>query len=144
MFCCDCHPLLPPKVFLGFFQEDKTSAPDVFRSCSFIRGLSVSLKIWQGSDWFCMRLYFFINASFIIDTKGLYCVTKGNNFFSSLLVCFRSAAFLLWVLLLISRNVSFKLVWPASVHQPLFEIWNTSSEKFLCRILKASCLSNPF
>ena len=26
----------PPKVFLSFFLEDKTSAPDVFSSCSFI------------------------------------------------------------------------------------------------------------
>ena len=25
-----------PKVFLSFFPEDKTSAPDVFSSCSFI------------------------------------------------------------------------------------------------------------
>ena len=29
-----CHP--PRKVFLSFFLEDKTSAPDVFSSCSFI------------------------------------------------------------------------------------------------------------
>ena len=27
----------PPKVFLIFFQDDKTSAPEIFRSCSFIR-----------------------------------------------------------------------------------------------------------
>ena len=26
----------PPKVFLSFFLEDKTSAPDVFSSCLFI------------------------------------------------------------------------------------------------------------
>ena len=26
----------PHKVFLSFFLEDKTSAPDVFSSCSFI------------------------------------------------------------------------------------------------------------
>ena len=26
----------PPKVFLSFFLEDKTSAPEVFSSCSFI------------------------------------------------------------------------------------------------------------
>ena len=26
----------PPKVFLSFFLEDKTSVPDVFSSCSFI------------------------------------------------------------------------------------------------------------
>ena len=28
----------PRKVFLSFFLEDKTSAPDVFSSCSFIPG----------------------------------------------------------------------------------------------------------
>ena len=106
--------------------------------CVYIRGLSGSLKIWQGSSWFCMRLHFFIKASFVIDTKGLYCVTKGNISFSSLSFCFRSAAFLPWVLFF------FQIVWPASVHQPLFEIWNTSSEEFVRRILKASCLSNPF
>ena len=61
----------------------------------YVRGLSGSLKLWQGSGWFCMRLHFFIKASFIIDTKGLYCVTKGNISFSSLLFCLRSAAFLL-------------------------------------------------
>ena len=26
----------PNKVFLSFFQEDKTSAPDAFSGCSFI------------------------------------------------------------------------------------------------------------
>ena len=70
--------------------------------CVYVRGLSGSLKLWQGSGWFCMRLHFFIKASFIIDTKGLYCVTKGNISFSSLLFCFRSAAFHLWVLRLIA------------------------------------------
>ena len=63
--------------------------------CVYVRGLSGSLKLWQGSGWFCMRLHFFIKASFIIDTKGLYCVTKGNISFSYLSFCFRSAAFLL-------------------------------------------------
>ena len=31
-----CHPPPPHKVFLSFFLEDKTSAPDVFSSFSFI------------------------------------------------------------------------------------------------------------
>ena len=74
--------------------------------CVYVRGLSGSLKLWQGSGWFCMRFHFFIKASFIIDTKGWYCVTKGNISFSSLLFCFRSAAFLLWVLLLIAICLS--------------------------------------
>ena len=56
--------------------------------------LGGSLKFCQGSGWFCMRFHFFIKASFIIDTKGLYCVTKGNISFSSLLFCFRRAGFL--------------------------------------------------
>ena len=81
---------------------------------------------WQGSGWFCMRLHFFIKASFIIDTKGLYCVTKGNISFSSLLFCFRSAAFLLCVLLLTAIFLSKLCGQPLSMHQPLFEIWNTS------------------
>ena len=71
-----------------------------------VRPSGSSLKLWQGSGWFCMRLHFFIKASFIIDTKGLYCVTKGNISFSSLLFCFRSAAFLLWVLRLIAICLS--------------------------------------
>ena len=74
--------------------------------CVYVRGLSGSLKLWQGSGWFCTRLHLFIKASFIIDTKGLYCVTKGNISFSSLLFCFRSAAFLLWVLRLIAICLS--------------------------------------
>ena len=28
--------MLPPKLFLGFFLEDKTSAPDILSSCLFI------------------------------------------------------------------------------------------------------------
>ena len=31
-----CHPPLPYEPFLSFFLEDKTFAPDVFSSCSFI------------------------------------------------------------------------------------------------------------
>ena len=74
--------------------------------CVYVRGLSGSLKLWRGIGWFCMRLHFFIKASYIIDTKGLYCVTKGIISFSSLLFCFRSAAFLLWVLLPIAIFLS--------------------------------------
>ena len=74
--------------------------------CVYVRGLNGSLKLWRGCGWFCMRLHFFIKASFIIDTKGFYCVTKGNISFSSLLFCFTSAAFLLWVLLLIAIFLS--------------------------------------
>ena len=80
--------------------------------CVYVRGLS-----WQGSGWFCMRLHFFIKASFIIDTKGLYCVTKGNISFSSLLFCFRSAAFLLWVLLLIAIFLSKLCGQPLSINR---------------------------
>ena len=100
--------------------------------CVYVRGLSGS-----------MRLRFFIKASFIIDTKGLYCVTKGNISFSSLSFCFRSAAFLLWVLLLIAVFLSKLCGQPLSIKRVLkSEI--TSLEEFVRRILKASCLSNPF
>ena len=64
-----------------------------------------------------MWLHFFIKASFIIDTKGLYCVTKGNISFSSLLFCFRSAAFLLWVLLLIAIFLSKLCGQPLSINR---------------------------
>ena len=64
-----------------------------------------------------MRLHFYIKVSFIIDTKGLYCVTKGNISFSSLLFCFRSAAFLLWVLLLIAIFLSKLCGQPLSINR---------------------------
>ena len=85
--------------------------------CVHVWGLSGSFEIWQGSGWFCMWLHFFIKASFIIDTKGLYCVTKGNISFSSLLFCFRSAAFLLWVLLLIAIFLSKLCGQPLSINR---------------------------
>ena len=106
--------------------------------CMYVRELSGSLILGQGSGWFCMRLHFFIKASFIIDTKGLYCVTKGNISFSSLLFCFRSAAFLLWVLLLIAIFLSKLCGKPLSINRFL------KSEILPYRILEASCLSNPF
>ena len=64
-----------------------------------------------------MWLHFSIKASFIIDTKGSYCVTKGNISFSSLLFCFRSAAFLLWVLLLIAIFLSKLCGQPLSINR---------------------------
>ena len=67
--------------------------------------LGGSLKFCQGSGCLCMRFHFFIKASFIVDTKGWYCVPKGNISFSSLLFRFRRAAFL-WVLLLIAIFLS--------------------------------------
>ena len=56
----------------------------------------------------------------LIDTKGWYCVTKGNISFSSLLFCFRRAAFLS-VSFTSNSNFSFKIVWLASVHQALLK-----------------------
>ena len=67
-----------------------------------------------------MRFHFFIKASFIIDTKGWYCATKGNISFSSLLFCFRRAAFLSVIFTAYSK-FSFKIVWPVSVHQALLK-----------------------
>ena len=106
--------------------------------CVYVRGLSC-----QGSVWFCMRLHFFIKASFIIDTERLVLCHERQYFFFFLVVLFQERCFPS-VSFTSNSNFSFKIVWPASVHQPLFEIWNTSSEEFVRRILKASCLSNPF
>ena len=64
-----------------------------------------------------MWLHLFIKASFTIDTKGLYCVTKHNISFSSLLFCFWSAAFLLWVLLLIAIFLSKLCGQPLSINR---------------------------
>ena len=35
--------------------------------CVCVRGLS-----WQGSGWFCVRLHFFIKASFIVSRKAIF------------------------------------------------------------------------
>ena len=92
-----------------------------------------------------MRFHFFIKASFIIDTKGWYCVTKGNISFSSLLFCFRRAAFLS-VSFTSNSSFSLKIVWLARVHQALLksEIFSPQRtwEEFIRRILKASRLCN--
>ena len=98
-----------------------------------------SLKCWQGSGWFCRRFHFFIKASFIIDTKGWYCATKGNISFSFMLFCFRRAAFLP-VSFTANSNFSFKIVRPhaASVHQALLKseilpqrsLWNVDTVRF--------------
>ena len=64
-------------------------------------------------------------------------------FRSSFLFCFRRAAFLS-LSFTSNSNVSFKIVRLASVHQALFEIWNTFLEELVRRILKAPHLSNPF
>ena len=111
--------------------------------CVYVRGLSGSFKIWQGSGWFCMWLHFFIKASFIIDTQGLALCHERQYFFFFLVVLFQERCFPS-VSFTSNSNFSFKIVWLASVHQPFFEIWNTSLEEFVRRILKASCLSNPF
>ena len=78
-----------------------------------------------------MRFHFSSKASFIIDTKGWYCVTKGNISFSSLLFCFRRAAFLS-VSFTCNSNFSFKIVLLASVHQALLksEILSPQSSLF--------------
>ena len=52
-------------------------------------------KIWPGSDWFCIRFHFFIEASFIETLlRAGMCHESGNTSFYSLLFCFRSADFL--------------------------------------------------
>ena len=97
--------------------------------------LGGSLKFCQGSGWFCMRFHFFIKASFIIDTKGWYCVTKGNISFSFLLFCFRRAGFLS-VRFTSNSNFSFPENCVASLcPSRAFEIWNTYPYQTIC-ILK--------
>ena len=102
--------------------------------CVYVRGL-----IWQGSVWFCMRLHFFIKASFIIDNEGLVLCHERQYFFFLLVVLFQERCFPS-VSFTSNSNFYFKIMWPASVHQPLFEIWNTSSEEFVRRILKAKSI----
>ena len=107
-----------------------------------------SLKIYWSYSWFCIRFHFFIQASFIVDTEGWYCVTNGNISFSPLLFCFRSFDSLWWILFLIVGFLS-KFVGIASVHQAFFlkfELFSSKvvSEEFFRRILKASPLTNPF
>ena len=107
-----------------------------------------SLKIYWSYSWFCIRFHFFIQASFIVDTEGWYCVTNGNISFSSLLFCFRSSDSLLWILFLIVGFVSKTVgsLRPSSVFFFFkFELfsWKFVSEEFFRRILKASPLTNP-
>ena len=85
----------------------------------YVRGLSL-----QGSGWFCMTNYTFLLKLHLLCHKRQY-------FFFFLVVFFRSAAFLLWVLRLIAIFLSKLCGQPLSMHQPLFEIWNTSSEEFV-------------
>ena len=100
-------------------------------------------------DFVCDSTFSLELQSFIVDTKGWYCVTKGNiSFSSSLLFCFGSAAFLSVSFTSDSNfSSSSKIVWLASVHQARFEIRSTSSnvasEEFVRRILKASPLTDP-
>ena len=94
-----------------------------------------------------LRFHFFIQASFIVDTEGWYCVTNGNISFSSLLFCFRSLDSLLWILFLIVRFLSKILgnLCPSSV---FFLNLNYFPKRLFvrsfCRILKASPSTNPF
>ena len=107
-----------------------------------------SLKIYWSYCWFCIRFQFFIQASFIVDSEGWYCVTNDNISFSCLLFCFRSLDSLLWSLFLIVGFLS-KIVGslrPSSVFFFKFELFSSKvvSEEFFRRILKASPLANPF
>ena len=81
----------------------------------YVRGLS-----WQGSVWFCMRLHFFIKASFIIDTEGLVLCHERQYFFFFLVVLFQERCFPS-VSFTSNSNFSFKIVWLASVHQALLK-----------------------
>ena len=107
-----------------------------------------SLKIYWSYSWFCIRFHFFIQASFIVDTEGWYCVTNGNISFSSLLFCFKSLESLLGILFKVVGFLS-KIVGTLSPSSVFF--WNLNYfpqrlflKSFFCRILKASPLTNPF
>ena len=105
-----------------------------------------SLKIDWGYSWFCIRFQFFIQASFIVDSEGWYCVTNYNIYFSSLLFCFRSLDSLLWNLFLSlrpSRVFVFNLNYFPQ-RWILRSFFVGFSSLLLCRILKSSPLTNPF
>ena len=92
-----------------------------------------SLKIFWSYSWFCIRFHFFIQASFIVDTEGWYCVTNGNISFSSLLFCFRSLDSLSWILFIVgflSKIVG--TLRPSSVFCFKFELFSSKvvSEEF--------------
>ena len=94
----------------------------------------VSLLItWHHKKWFSFLVgnkgwfHFSIKASFTVDTKGWYCVTKGIISFSSLLFCFRSADFgsCEFNLFLIAGSLC-----PSSTIKRSFEFWNTFLKLF--------------
>ena len=74
-----------PSVNLFFFALTSISPLMIFLFCKEMIGGSLKN----------------IQASFIVDTEGWYCVTNGNISFSSLLFCFRSLESLLLILFLI-------------------------------------------
>ena len=106
-----------------------------------------SLKIYWGYSCFCKRFHFFIQASFIVDAEGWYCVTNGNISFSSLLFYFRSLDSLLWILFLIVCFLS-KIVGSLRPSSVIFKIWIIFLKGCFWgvfpRILKAPSLTNPF
>ena len=107
-----------------------------------------SLKNYWSYSWFCIRFHFFIQASFILDTAGWYCVTKGNICFSSLLFCFRSFDSLLRILFLIVGFLS-KIVGSLRPSSVFFLNLNYFPQRLFLRsffigFFKASPLTNPF
>ena len=80
--------------------------------------ISGSSKIYWSYSWFYIGFHFFIQASFIVDTEGWYCVTNGNISFSS----FRSLNYLLWILFLIVGFLS-KIVGSLRWSSVFFLIW---------------------
>ena len=56
----------------------------IFLSCKEMIG--GSLNIYCSYGWFRIRFHFFIQASFIVDTEGWYCVTNGNISFFLIVV----------------------------------------------------------
>ena len=81
-----------------------------------------------------MKFHFSIKASFTVNTKGWYCVTKGNISFSSLLFCFGSTDFgfcefhLFLIAIFLSNCVG--SLCPSSTIKRSFEFWNTFLKLF--------------
>ena len=101
----------------------------------------VSLLItWHHKKWFSFLVgnkgwfHFSIKASFTVDTKGWYCVTKGIISFSSLLFCFRSVdvgfreLHLFLIAIFLSNCVG--SLCPSSTIKRSFEFWNTFLKLF--------------
>ena len=112
-------------MFLNHMQENKGL---VYTQCMLTkRQMDVTFLIGLQGD--CQVVNMLVDpisskkrqASFIIDTEGLVLCHERQNFFFFLVFLFQERCFPS-VSFTSNSNFSFKIVWPASVHQPRFEI----------------------